>query len=128
MYSIGKVKEPWLKEALAEYEKRLSKRCQFEWILTDALPETPWIALDVRGESLDSETFSKKWIQYLVKNGSRASLLIGGPEGIPQTLLAKSAWRISLSPLTFTHQMIRLLLTEQIYRAFEIDAGSSYHK
>ncbi|HEY4255174.1 MAG TPA: 23S rRNA (pseudouridine(1915)-N(3))-methyltransferase RlmH [Chlamydiales bacterium] len=128
VYTVGKLKESWLQEALAEYEKRLSKRCQLEWILKDTLPEAPWIALDVRGELLSSEAFSKKWMQYLVKHGSRANILIGGPEGIPETLLVKSAWRLSLSPLTLTHQMVRLLLTEQIYRAFEIEGGSSYHK
>jgi len=128
MYSEGKLKEPWLREALAEYEKRLSRKCLLEWVLTDELPKAPWIALDPGGELLDSETFSRKFIHYLTKHGSRANVLIGGPDGIPKPVLAQSAWKLSLSPLTFTHQMVRLIWVEQIYRAFEIDAGSLYHR
>jgi 23S rRNA (pseudouridine1915-N3)-methyltransferase len=131
IYTIGKCKEAWLQEALAEYEKRLSKKMDIEWILakSDAdlfqkFPrDVPWIALDVKGELVDSPTLSRKIVHC-----SRLHFLIGGAEGIREELPAKSAWRWSLSPLTFTHQMVRLLLLEQLYRALEIDAGSSYHK
>jgi 23S rRNA (pseudouridine1915-N3)-methyltransferase len=131
IYTVGKCKETWLQEALAEYEKRLSRTMEIEWILSknnaeliEKLPrDARWISLDVKGELLDSPALSKK----LLKN-SRLHFLIGGPDGIDPELLAKSAWRWSLSPLTFTHQIVRLLLVEQLYRALEIDAGTSYHR
>jgi len=61
-------------------------------------------------------------------HGARLNILIGGSDGIPKHLLNKSVWNWSLSPLTFTHQMTRLILLEQLYRAFEIEMGSEYHK
>ena len=131
IYTIGKGREYWLQEALSEYEKRLSPNMEIEWILAknDAdlaqkLPlQTPWIALDVQGELVNSRALTKKLLQT-----SRLHFLIGGPNGIPSELLHKSSWKWSLSPLTFTHQIVRLLLLEQLYRAIEIDAGSAYHK
>lgn len=131
IYTIGRVKETWLLEALLEYEKRLKGRAEIEWVLCKSDPEliekiskeSHWIALDPRGDLLDSPSLSRKLLQK-----PRIILLIGGSDGIPQQLLDKSAWRWSLSPLTFTHQMTRLILLEQLYRAFEIDSGSSYHK
>lgn len=131
IYTIGKCKEAWLQGALAEYEKRVSRKMEIEWILAkndaelgEKIPrDVPWISLDVKGELVDSPALSKKLLR-----SSRLHFLIGGPEGIAQELLEKSAWRWSLSPLTFTHQMVRLLLVEQLYRALEIDAGTSYHK
>jgi 23S rRNA (pseudouridine1915-N3)-methyltransferase len=131
IYTVGKCKEAWLQEALSEYEKRLSRKMEIEWVLakndadlSEKLPrDVPWISLDVKGELADSPTLSRKLLQ-----NSRLHFLIGGAEGVAQELLNKSAWRWSLSPLTFTHQMVRLLLVEQLYRALEIDAGTSYHK
>lgn len=129
----GKAKEPWLNEALAEYEKRLTGKMQIEWILVDkpkeledkALKEPHLIALDVRGKSLTSEQFS----QALFSNwGSRPSFVIGGAEGLHPAILTHAKYRFSLSSLTFTHQMVRLILIEQLYRALEIEQGSSYHK
>jgi 23S rRNA (pseudouridine1915-N3)-methyltransferase len=104
---------------------------EIEWILakndadlSQKLPsKIPWIALDVQGELVDSPTLMKKLLQT-----SRLHFLIGGPKGIAPELLNKSVWKWSLSPLTFTHQIVRLLLIEQLYRAVEIDAGSAYHK
>lgn len=131
IFTVGKSREPWLQEALAEYEKRLSHKMEIEWILvkndaelSEKLPRNvPWICLDVKGELVDSPTLSKK-----ILKSARLHFVIGGPDGIDPELLAKSAWRWSLSPLTFTHQMVRLLLIEQLYRATEIDAGSAYHR
>lgn len=134
IYTIGRCKDSWLQEALSEYEKRLSGQIHFEWILAKTDEELatkiqgPWISLDPKGELLDSEAFSKKWMKLVQANGARLTILIGGSEGIPKFLLDKSVWIWSLSPLTFTHQMTRLILLEQVYRAFEIAAGSSYHK
>ncbi len=133
--TMGKCKEAWLQEALAEYEKRLSKRALISWVeaeseaqLAKLLESEPYIALDPKGELLDSLSLSSKLMRLFVEKGSRITFGIGGPDGIPPSLLEKAIWRWSLSPLTFTHQTTRLLLVEQLYRAFEIDRGSPYHK
>jgi len=134
IYTIGRCKDSWLQEALAEYEKRLSNQVQFEWILAkndeelESKLQAPWIALDPKGELLDSPSLSKKWMKLVQTHGARLNILIGGSDGIPKHLLNKSVWNWSLSPLTFTHQMTRLILLEQLYRAFEIEMGSEYHK
>lgn len=129
IFTVGKTREAWLQAALAEYEKRLSPKASVDWVLAKSaeslvVPEPTWVALDVKGELVDSPTLSRK----LLKLGTRWNFVIGDAEGVPPALLQKSAWRWSLSPLTFTHQMTRLILLEQVYRALEIDAGSSYHK
>lgn len=136
VYSVGKAKETWLQEALLEYEKRLAKSLKIEWVLLKtseelqaALEKLPsWIALDVGGEMVDSIELSGRLMRALEKGGSRLHFGIGGAEGWPPELIRKSAWQWSLSPLTFTHQMTRLLLAEQLYRALEIARGGQYHK
>lgn len=134
IYSVGKSKETWLQEALAEYEKRLSRQIEIEWVfvkddaqLTEKLT-APWIALDVQGESVDSVSLSKKLLGLFQTHGSRLNFLIGGADGIEKRLLEQSVWNWSLSKLTFTHQMTRLILLEQLYRSMQIDTGTSYHK
>lgn len=129
----GKAKEAWLNEALSEYEKRLTGKMEIEWILVDtpkelsskALKEPSLIALDMQGKSLSSEEFSKALYSEW---GSRLSFAIGGATGLSPEILKHAKYRLSLSPLTFTHQMVRLILAEQLYRAIEIEEGSSYHK
>ncbi len=127
VYTIGKVKEPWLEAGLNEYTKRLKKVMIIDWVLLKNLEElkiTNYICLDTKGKEMTSEEFSS----WVIKQGSRLNLVIGGPEGIPDKIRKQASSLISLSKLTFTHQMIRLILVEQLYRAMEIDRGSSYHK
>lgn len=133
--TMGKCKESWLQEALAEYEKRLSKTVEIAWIEAkdearafDLLKEGPFIALDPKGELLDSFALSAKLMRLFAERGSRLTFGIGGPEGFSSDLLKQTLWRWSLSPLTFTHQATRLILAEQLYRSFEIARGSPYHK
>ncbi len=137
VYSIGKTKETWLLAALAEYEERLRYTLTVEWqllpdnsALIKALAQENWpiICLSPEGELLSSEAFSKKFLQILAEGGCRLNLVIGGAEGLPHAIKQQARWLVSLSRLTFTHQMTRLLLLEQIYRAFEIERGSPYHK
>jgi len=136
IFTIGKTKEAWLEEALEEYMQRLKAVSGIEWILAkdDAQlvkhleKERSFICLDPKGKSLDSLAFSKELLRLLSDGGSRLSFVIGGAEGIPASLKSRAAKLLSLSPLTFTHQLTRLILLEQIYRAFEIDKGSPYHK
>jgi len=127
--SIGKTKEPWLEQALEEYVKRLQPYAEIQFILVKddlqlekkVLKEGFWIGLDSSGKQLSSEQFST----FLQQQGARITFVIGGPDGLPTSLKQNL---ISLSPLTFTHQMARLILLEQVYRAFEIAKGSKYHK
>lgn len=130
--SIGKNKEDWLDSALADYTERLKRTAKIEWLFVETNAdlekkvEGHTIALDPQGKLCTSEQFSDFLIKEVEKGGSRLTFIIGGPEGLPPSL--KKLPLISLSPLTFTHQMARLILIEQIYRAFEIDRGSPYHK
>jgi 23S rRNA (pseudouridine1915-N3)-methyltransferase len=133
--TVGKTKEAWLEEALKEYLKRLKPILEIEFAfakndaqLLDWLSrETHVIALDPAGKSLTSELFSALLFEQLQVGGARLTFVIGGPAGLPSAVRQKSLL-ISLSPLTFTHQLTRLVLVEQLYRAVEIAKGSSYHK
>jgi len=135
IYSVGKNKESWLSEALDEYEMRLRPFLEIDWVfvkkeeqLESLLEKTPFVALVIESKQLSSEEFSSQLHKWLEDGGARLSFLIGGAEGIPKELEKKAFARISFSKMTFTHQMVRLLLIEQIYRAIEIRKGSLYHK
>lgn len=133
--SVGKTKEKWLEEACEEYIKRLKPILQFELMWAkDNLQLIEWIkkeenyiCLDPTGQLFDSIQLSQFLKQSWEKGGSRLTLIIGGAEGLPKEV-KQHATLISLSPLTFTHQITRLILIEQIYRATEIDKGTQYHK
>lgn len=129
--TIGKCKENWLIEALAEYEKRLRGRMIIDWQLAKDDAQLiewaclqPYIALDPKGQLLTSEAWSEKIMQI----GTRLCFVIGGAEGLPSQIVKQAPFRWSLSPLIFTHQITRLILVEQLYRAMEIERGSQYHK
>lgn len=134
--AMGKCKEEWLRIALSEYEKRLSHVLEIAWIqpkddahLTQLLSEEQhYIALDPRGDQMESVEFSQRLHKFFEKNRARATFAIAGPNGFPPHFLQRSAIRWSLSLLTFTHQLTRLVLIEQIYRAIEIAKNSPYHK
>jgi 23S rRNA (pseudouridine1915-N3)-methyltransferase len=134
--SINKTKEPWLQQAIQEYSRRLRPILSIQWEHpkdNDQLDlllskEKSYIALDPQGESLTSEAFSGWLMKTLELEHCRLTFVIGGAEGLSQAVLQGAKKRLSLSKLTFTHQMARLLLVEQIYRATEIARGSSYHK
>ncbi len=129
----GRCKESWLNEALADYEKRLQGKMEIDWVLVNtpkeleekAMKETFLIALDLKGKTLTSEGLSQK---LFMEWGTRPSFVIGGPEGLPSEVQKKASFSLCLSSLTFTHQIVRLILVEQLYRALEIEKGSSYHK
>lgn len=133
--SVGKTKESWLEAAIFEYLKRLQNVVHFEFALTKDTPHLAALAekeplllgLDPEGKLLSSEQFTDLFLQNVLQGGSRLTFLIGGPEGLP-TYLKQKIPLLSLSRLTFTHQITRLILVEQIYRAMEIQKGSKYHK
>ncbi len=133
---VGSCKEPWLKVALAEYEKRLLGECSIHWVeakddarLLQLLGnEKHYVALSPQGELLDSVSCSQKIMKLFEKGGAKISFVIGGPEGLSDVILQGALWQWSLSSLTFTHQIVRLVLLEQIYRSLQIFKGSPYHK
>lgn len=133
--SVGKTKEQWLEQAIAEYVKRLSvwTSLDFTWCKDDAhllsqieKESGSIICLDPAAVPFTSEEFAQFLEKKIVAGGSRVSFVIGGPEGLPAAL--KRYPLISLSPMTFTHQIARLILVEQIYRAYTLLKGIPYHK
>ncbi len=124
----GKIKERWLDIALAEYEKRLTRVLSIEWVLKEVLPEAPYICLHPEGNAFTSPAFSKFLYKEWERGGSRLTFVIGGPDGLTEKVLQGASHLITLSKLTFTHQMTRLILLEQIYRAVQIEKGTDYHK
>lgn len=133
--SIGKTKEKWLEEGFQEYVKRLKPHMQIEchWAKDDLQliewinQQTNLLFLDPSGHLLTSEKFAQFLTQQWEQEGARLTIVIGGANGLPKEI-KKRGGLISLSPLTFTHQMTRLILIEQIYRAFQINKGTPYHK
>lgn len=133
--SVGKTKESWLEDALQEYIKRLKPIASFEFIwakndsqlLLLSQKEPLIICLDPQGQAMSSIEFAHFIQKKLIEGGSRLAFVIGGPEGLP-TELKRQHTLLSFSPMTFTHQITRLILLEQIYRAFEITKGTKYHK
>lgn len=136
--SVGKTKEKWLNEACEEYVTRLrphSIDLECVWVKDDAALSAEAaksgvvLVLDERGAAVTSEDFSTLLYDQLEAGGSRVSFVIGGANGLPPDLRATPPSRLlSLSRMTLTHQMARLLLSEQIYRASEIRRGSKYHR
>lgn len=153
--TVGKLKEKYLKAGIAEYAKRLSKFCKFEMIevadekapesLSDAemtnvkdkegerilnkiKDKEHVIVLAIQGKQRASEEFAKE-IQYLATYGkSDITFVIGGSLGTSDAVNKRVNDALSFGKLTLPHQLMRLVLTEQIYRAFMINQGSPYHK
>lgn len=147
---VAKTKEAWLNSALAEYHKRLKPYCEIEHLqvkerslkegispaklkdleaaalLSKLNSEDYVIALDTAGELYTSLEFSQNLISLSTKY-KYIVFVIGGAFGLGDALLKRANMRLSLSRLTFTHQMVRLVLVEQIYRAMMINAGKKYH-
>ncbi|HEU63817.1 MAG: Ribosomal RNA large subunit methyltransferase H [Candidatus Anoxychlamydiales bacterium] len=136
IFTIHKTKEKWLKMALAEYEKRLTKDIKFDWHISKdekdlekkVLKENFYICLDEKAKILTSIDFSKKIFNFFENHKSKISFVIGSDIGLSKKIKTKANYAISLSKLTFTHQMVRLILLEQLYRAFQISKNTKYHK
>ena len=152
--AVGKLKEKYLREGVAEYEKRLAPFASVELLETreEYMAENPseaqrqqtlakegerllrlvperslLIVLDVKGKLLSSEALAKELASLALQGQSDLTFLIGGAFGLSPAGRECADLRISFSPMTFTHQMVRLLLYEQIYRAFKINRGEKYH-
>ena len=134
--TVGKIKEKWLNIAIDEYLKRLSNLVEIKWLflkndeklISLCIKEKSFVCLDICGKRFSSEKFSLTIQNLLEKQKHNLTFVIGGAEGIPEIIRSKANLLISFSDLTFTHQIVRLILLEQIYRSFEIAKGSNYHK
>jgi 23S rRNA (pseudouridine1915-N3)-methyltransferase len=134
--AVGKVRKGWVLEGIATYIKRLpglqvvelrdaGKAREAEAIQAALRPEERLVVLAEEGQVFDSQAFARR----LEGSGSeRLALVIGGAEGIAPALKARACWMLSLSPMTFPHELARLLLLEQLYRALTIQQGGPYHK
>lgn len=133
---VGRSKATWLEEGVLEYTKRLAPIAKIstlwaedeEQLLKLARKEKKILALDPKGRELTSEAFADFLQTQLVEGGSRLTFILGGADGLPSALKESLKECLSLSKMTFTHQFARLILIEQLYRAFEILKGSPYHK
>ena len=146
--TVGSIKEKYLKDAIEEYTKRLSKYTNIEIIEVKdeglvepkkaiALEEEKIlkhindkdyiITLEIEGRQLSSEEFAAK-LDRIQLESSNITFIIGGSYGLSQNIKDKSRLHLSFSKMTFPHQLFRVLLLEQIYRAFKINNNESYHK
>jgi len=144
--AIGKKHESWVLEGIERYEKRLKRPFVIEWVLlphsarhdadarrdeseriTTRLTAHDYVVLlDERGKAIDSPTLSKLLLDPL-QSSRPVTIIIGGAYGVDDSIHTRANFVWSLSPLVFPHQLVRLILTEQLYRAQEIAAGNPYH-
>jgi 23S rRNA (pseudouridine1915-N3)-methyltransferase len=151
LIAVGKVKEKYFSDGIAEYKKRLSKYCDFNIIeigeenfnkVDDGVIEQiktregekilPHLkgkvyAMAIEGEKTSSEKFAKT-LKSLSDKGETITFVIGGSYGLSDAVKRKADGLISFSDMTFPHTLFRLMLVEQLYRGFSINAGSAYHK
>ena len=154
MLCVGKLKEKFYADAAAEYCKRLSRYCKIEVteLPETRLPEDPSpaeikralaaeanairqkleggavVALCIEGKPCSSEELSRRMADFGVQGKTQITFLIGGSVGLSEDLKRQADWRLSMSPMTFPHHMARIMLLEQLYRAYQIAAGTKYHK
>lgn len=151
---IGKIKENYLKDAISEYSKRLSKFCNLNIIelqdeklpskLNDSIineiknkectkiiqnikKDSYVICLDLKGKQFSSEEFSEKIDNIALNFNSSITFIIGGTLGLNEEILSLSSEKICFSKMTFPHQLIRVFLLEQLFRAFKISNNETYH-
>jgi len=153
--SVGNIKEKYLKDAILEYSKRLSKYTKVEFLSTndEAICDNPSdkeieivkdkegerlkkiipsnsykIVLDLKGQMLDSIELSKKISDVFSYNNSNISFIIGGSLGLSNEILKNADYHLCFSKMTFPHQLMQVILLEQIYRSFKIINNEVYHK
>lgn len=134
--SVGKTKDCWIVDGIDEHIKRLKAWGEVEmvWYKTDRDLEQAlvkiknYICLDEKGDSFSSPEFAF-WLQkHQVAYGAHLVFVIGGADGLSNVAKKRAVSVVSFSKMTFTHQMMRLFLVEQLYRAFSLLAGSPYHR
>lgn len=153
--SVGKLKEKYLKQAVDEYAKRLNRYCKIEiielpdektpdnasekeeqqikekegeLILSKIKDNMHVIAMDLKGEQITSEKFSTYIENCGIMGNSNIAFIIGGSLGLSEKVIKRANYKLCFSKMTFPHQLFRVMLLEQIYRAFRIMKGEPYHK
>lgn len=153
--SVGKIKEKYLVDGIAEYSKRLSKYCKLklvevsdekapenlsfqdemivkkkegEKILSKIKANTYLIILAIDGKQLSSEQLSKKMEQVMLEGSSDITFVIGGSLGLSEDVIGRSDFKLSFSKMTFPHQLMKMILLEQVYRGWKIIKHEPYHK
>jgi len=153
--AVGKIKEKYIQMGIDEFKKRLSRYCSLniievndekapenlseremelvkqkegERILSKIPLNSYVIALAIEGKSLSSEEFSEKIRSLMIDGINNITFIIGGSLGLSKEVLDKSHFKLSFSKMTFPHQLMRLILLEQIYRGFKILKNEPYHK
>ena len=147
---LGKTKDRFIQQGIEEYTSRLKHytnieitilkdksggKTSFEAIesqgqqmLNTVSRGSVIVALDSKGKQFTSESFSQKIVNWEINGVKQVTYLIGGPEGISEKILQAAQLVLSFSTMTFTHDMVRMLLAEQLYRAYTIKNGERYHK
>ena len=152
---VGKLKEKFLTDAIKEYSKRLSAFCKLniteldetklpdrvsdsdianalksesEKILSKVGKDSFVIAMCIEGKMMSSEELSKLFDRISVEGKSRVDIIIGSSFGLSDEVKKRADLRLSVSPMTFPHQLFRVMILEQVYRAFQISTGGKYHK
>ena len=153
--SVGNIKEKYLKDAIAEYSKRILKYSKIEFLnvsdepindnasakeieniknkegekILKILPSNSYkIALNLKGVMLSSEELAKKVLDICSYNNSNICFIIGGSLGLGDNVLSKMDYHLCFSKMTFPHQLMQVILLEQIYRAFKINNNEKYHR
>jgi 23S rRNA (pseudouridine1915-N3)-methyltransferase len=147
---LGQTSEAYLEKGIADFQKRLERYCQVRVkvvkerkgrmadqvridtegrdLLEQIEPKSFVVVLDRSGRQVGSEVFASLFQQWQDQNRRSASFVIGGALGLSREVVDAADMVLSLSMMTFTHEMARMILLEQIYRAFTILAGTKYHK
>lgn len=152
---VGKLKEKFYADACAEYQKRLTRHCKLDLLELpeQRLPENPSeaeieaalskeadaieeklprggavVALCVEGRTMSSDQLADTLSRYAAQGVSQVTFLIGGSFGLHERVKLLAELRLSMSPMTFPHHLARVMLLEQIYRAYQIESGTKYHK
>lgn len=153
--AVGKLKERYLQEGIAEYLKRLRpyarvnilevadekipdrasqateaqiREKEGQRLLQQLPPQSVVVALAIQGRMMSSEQLSRQLADWSLHGQSHLCFVIGGSLGLSEQVLKRADLHLSFSPMTFPHQLMRLILLEQIYRAFKIQRGETYHK
>ena len=152
---VGKIKEKYIQEGINEFKKRLSRYCNLEIIeiedekapenlsekemeivkskegerIISKIPSNSFvISLAIDGKNLSSEQLSEKVEDLMINGMNDITFIIGGSLGLADEILNRSNFKLSFSKMTFPHQLMRLILLEQVYRGFRIMKGEPYHK
>ena len=155
LLTVGKLKEKYWKEAIDEYVKRLGRYAKVDIVevadektpdnaseaeeeqirriegarLLEKIPQCSYvITLEILGKMLDSVQLSETISDWMVKGESHLCFIIGGSLGLSKEVSARASYKLSFSKMTFPHQLMRVILLEQLYRAFRIQKGEPYHK